>query len=73
MMRGQYTKRFVMDEDRTHFLRQADTHLAGETESVAWLKGVPYEVHGIDRPLQGMGKTTAKRPPPKQQEPPDAA
>jgi hypothetical protein len=52
-----------MDDDRDHFqhLKRSDTHLAGETESRDWLKSVP-RVYGIARQLQGMGKTTAKRP-----------
>jgi hypothetical protein len=62
-----------MSDDRTsYYLRKSDTHLAGETESRDWLKSVP-KVYGLDRPLQGMGKTSAKRPSPKQKEPPDAA
>jgi hypothetical protein len=48
-------------EERTHYLRRADTALEGERESRDWLKAVP-RVAGLDRPLQGMGKTTAKRP-----------
>jgi hypothetical protein len=51
----------MSDEERTHYLRKADTHLAGETESRDWLKSVPRVV-GLNRPLQGMGKTSAKRP-----------
>jgi hypothetical protein len=64
----------AMGDDRDHFqhLKRSDTHLAGETESHDWLKSTPT-VFGINRPLQGMNKTTAKRPPPKQKEPPDAA
>jgi hypothetical protein len=51
-----------MDNERSYFLRKADTHLRGETESRDWLKSVPRVV-GLDRPLQGMSnKTTAKRP-----------
>jgi hypothetical protein len=61
-----------MDDDHFYYLRKSDTHLAGETESREWLKGVPHVV-GLNRPLQGMNKTTAKRPQRKQQEPPDAA
>jgi hypothetical protein len=60
------------DDHPSHHLKKADTHLAGETESVSWLKAVP-NVAGLDRPLQGMGTTSAKRPQPKQKEPPDAA
>jgi hypothetical protein len=36
------------------------------------LKQVPH-VAGLDRPLRGMNKTSAKRPQPKQKEPDDAA
>jgi hypothetical protein len=52
-----------MSDDRDHFQYQkkSDTHLAGETESREWLKSTPT-VYGINRALQGMGKTTAKRP-----------
>jgi hypothetical protein len=60
------------DDDHYRHLRRGDTHLQGETESIAWLKAVPPVV-GLDRPLQGMGKTTAKRPRHKQEEPDNAA
>jgi hypothetical protein len=55
------------DDDRYRHLKRADTHLAGRTESVDWLKSTP-RVHGIDRPLQGMGTapTRSHRKQPKQ-------
>jgi hypothetical protein len=58
--------------ERSHYLRKGDAHLQGRRESNDWLKSVPH-VAGLNRPLQGMNKTTAKRPRPKQEEPPDAA
>jgi hypothetical protein len=62
-----------MDDDyRLHYLRQADSHLAGLTESREWLKSVP-KVYGSDRPLQGMGHTTTKRPRRNAQPEPDDA
>jgi hypothetical protein len=57
------------DDDHYRHLKKGDTHLAGETESVDWLKSVPL-VAGIDRPLQGMSNKHPRR---KQEEPPNAA
>jgi hypothetical protein len=60
------------DDDHFRHLKKADTHLQGETESRDWLKSTP-KVYGADRVPRGMGTTSAKRPQPKQKEPPDAA
>jgi hypothetical protein len=47
------------DDDHYRHLKKRDMHLAGETESIAWLKAVPPIV---DRVPKGMGKTSAKHP-----------
>jgi hypothetical protein len=46
--------------DQFFGLRVADTRLQGEVESRSWLRSTP-KVHGADRPIKDMGKTTAKR------------
>jgi hypothetical protein len=69
-MRGQYTRRFMHEQnmDKDDF-----TPCVHDIKFTAKTLKETVPAAGISRPLQGMGKTTAKRPRPKQEEPPDAA
>jgi hypothetical protein len=42
-----------VSEDRFQYLRKGDTHLAGEIESLEWLKSVP-RVYGKDRAIKDL-------------------